>query len=169
LTQGCSPNPLVWQCRRKRARDLLARGPPTQWRVKWLLAAAVAEGRAGGFLGARCSVAHREFSGISHIRFSMGVSAKVAALHTVERDPIARASCSHAALPSKRCAARQRVQLRNGVIGGAVTELQSLIPAGDLRSSTSLLEDRHKRPLTALAPLSRSGDLADFPTDSYFS
>ena len=59
--------------------------------------------------------------------------------------------------------------IRNGVIGGAVTELQSLIPAGDLRSSTSLLEDRHKRPLTALAPLSRSGDLADFPTDSYFS
>jgi hypothetical protein len=95
-------------------KDLLARRPPTQWRVKRLLAAAVAEGRAGGFLGARCSVAHREFSGISHIRFSMGVSAKVAALHTVERDPFARASCSHAALPSKRCAAQLRRSLSNG-------------------------------------------------------
>jgi hypothetical protein len=92
-------------------KDLLARGPPTHWRVKRFLAPAVAEGRAGGFLGAPCSVAHREFSGISHIRFSMGVFAKLAALHTVERGLIAQASCSHAALPSKRCSARERARL----------------------------------------------------------
>src|ERR1700722_12307592 len=67
---------------------LLDRGPPTQWTVRRLLAAAVAAGRAGGISGAACSVAHREFSGMSHIGFSMGVSAKVAALHRVERDSL---------------------------------------------------------------------------------
>jgi hypothetical protein len=69
-------------------------------------------GACWGYLGAHCSVAHRDFSKISHIKFSMGVSAKVAALHAVERNPIARASRSHAARPSKPCAARQRVLLR---------------------------------------------------------
>jgi hypothetical protein len=65
--------------------------------------------------------------------FSMGVSAKVAALHTVERDPIARDSRSHAALPSKRCAARQCVRLRLTASSGALSpELQSLIPAGNM-------------------------------------
>src|SRR5260370_19565119 len=116
-------------------KDLLARGPPTQWRVKRLPAAAVAEGRAGGFLGARCSAAHREFSGISHIRFSMGVSAKVAALHTVERNPIARASCSHAALPSKRCAAQLRRSLSNGRVG----RLETLRTSQQLLMSLTLL------------------------------
>jgi hypothetical protein len=45
------------------------------------------------------------------VGFSMGVSAKLAALHTVERGLIAQASCAHAALPSKRCSARERARL----------------------------------------------------------
>jgi hypothetical protein len=74
-----------------------------------------------------------EFSGISHIRFSMGVSAKLAALHTDERGLIAQVSCSHAALPSKRGSARERVRLGQRLYRERLSpELQSLIPAGDL-------------------------------------
>jgi hypothetical protein len=80
----------------------------------------------------------------------MGVSAKLAALHTVERDSLLEPNVG-----TRRCR-RSGAQPDNAfnfatAIGGAVTELQSLIRAGDLRSSTSLLEDRHKRSLTALA------------------
>jgi hypothetical protein len=109
-------------------KDLLARGPPTSGGMKRLLAAAIAEGRAGGFLGARCSVAHREFSGISHIRFSMGVSAKVAALHTVERDRLHELH-----VRTQRCR-RSGAQLdnafdfANGFIGSAVTRASIIDP-----------------------------------------
>ena len=102
---------------------LLDRGPPRR-----LLAAGVAEGRAGVFLGALCSVAHREFSGISHIRFSMGVSAKVAALHTVERDPIARAHVR--TLRCRRSGAQpdNAFDFANGFIGSAVTRASIIDP-----------------------------------------
>src|SRR3984893_11685006 len=84
----------------------------------------------------------------------MGVSAKLAALHTVERDSLLEPHVG-----TRRCR-------RSGAQPDNAFNLQrrhrrschraSIInPAGDLRSSTSLLEDRHKRPLAALAPLSR--------------
>ena len=124
------------------------------------LAAAVAEGRAGGFLGAPCSVAHREFSGISHIRFSMGVSAKLAALHTVERDLMRQPhGCS------RRCcrsgAHLKAFNFANSYIGGAVTRASKIDAARSSQGHRPRLSRVGALAADELGRLRRSCGLAD--------
>jgi hypothetical protein len=89
----------------------------------------------------------------------------------LERDLVARASCSHVALPSKRCLARQRVRLRQRLHRRSCNpSLNQQSRPVMSKSSSSHLEGRHELPPESIKRTSgRSVDLADFPTDSYFS
>ena len=66
-------------------------------------------------------------------------------LPTVERDLVARASCPHAALPSKRCSARQRVRFRQRLHRRSCNPA-TIVNLGPVMSkySSSLLEGRHQ-------------------------
>jgi hypothetical protein len=93
-------------------------------------------GASWGFLGARCSVAHREFSGISR---------------------------RSGAQPDNA------FDFANGFIGSAVTRASIIDPGRKYhgrRHRFSVVGIKLRRSLSN-GRVGRSGDLADFPTDSY--